>query len=40
MEICKVPTPQLKVLNKHNTQNVHEMGFIIRYLTKASTYMT
>ena len=26
MEICKAPTPPLKVLNKHNTHNVHRDG--------------
>ena len=24
MEICKVPTLLLKLLNKHNTHNVHQ----------------
>ena len=26
MEICKAPTPQLKVLNKHSTHNVYQDG--------------
>ena len=25
-DICKVPTPRLKALNKHNTHNVHQDG--------------
>ena len=29
MEICKAPTLQLKVLDKHNTHNVHRDGNVI-----------
>ena len=26
MDICKVPSPQLKALNKHNSHNIHQDG--------------
>ena len=39
MEICKAPTPRLKVLNKDNITHIMyiEMENVIRNLTKANT---
>ena len=39
MEICKAPTPRLKVLNKQTKKNIIyiEMENVTRNLTKANT---
>ena len=38
MEICKAPTLRLKVLNKHNTHNVHRDGKCYQQFNKKLTH--